>query len=132
MSLIVDPQHPFEECGIDGAALSDEVLIVREPGSSSREMVAQALATHGIEPKRTLEVGSTEAIEQTVAAGLGVAIVSSITIIDQVRLGRLRMVPIHNLFIERTMWQLKALGRIDIPAATAFERIIWQDSRLRR
>ena len=129
MSLIVDPRHRFAaaERAIDSAALCDEVLIVREPGSGSREVVAQALAAEGIEPKRTLEIGSTEAIKQAVAAGLGVAIVSSATISDQVTLGRLKVVPMRDLQIERTLWQLKVPGRIEIPAATAFERMIWQD-----
>ena len=128
MSLIVDPQHRFAdvESGIDGAALSDEILIVREPGSGTREVVAQALAARGIEPKQTLEIGSTEAIKQAVAAGLGVAIVSSATISDQIKLGRLKVVPMRDIAIERTLWQLKVQGRIEIPAATAFERIIWQ------
>jgi len=128
MSLIVDPQHRFAdvESGIDGAALSDEILIVREPGSGTREVVAQALAARGIEPKQTLEIGSTEAIKQAVAAGLGVAIVSSATISDQIKLGRLKVVPMRDIAIERTLWQLKVPGRIEIPAATAFERIIWQ------
>jgi len=128
MSLIVDPQHRFAdvESGIDGAALSDEILIVREPGLGTREVVAQALAARGIEPKQTLEIGSTEAIKQAVAAGLGVAIVSSATISDQIKLGRLKVVPMRDIAIERTLWQLKVPGRIEIPAATAFERIIWQ------
>jgi DNA-binding transcriptional LysR family regulator len=129
MSLIVSPQHPFasSDSGIDGATLADEVLIVREPGSGSREVVAQALAARDIEPKRTLEIGSTEAIKQAVAAGLGVSIVSSTAISDQVKLGRLKIVSIRNLHIERTLWQLRVPGRIDIPAATAFDRIICAD-----
>jgi DNA-binding transcriptional LysR family regulator len=132
MSLIVDARHRFAaaERAIDGAALCDEVLIVREPGSGSREVVAQALAARGIGPRRTLEIGSTEAIKQAVAAGLGVAIVSSATISDQVTLGRLKIVPMRDLQIERTLWQLKVPGRIEIPAATAFERMIWQDKRV--
>jgi hypothetical protein len=32
----------------------------------------------------------------------------------------------RDIAIERTLWQLKVPGRIEIPAATAFERIIWQ------
>lgn len=132
MSLIVGPQHPFaaSESGIDGAALADEILIVREPGSGSREVVAQALAAQGIEPRRTLEIGSTEAIKQAVAAGLGVSIVSRATTSDQVKLGRLKIAPIRNLHIERTLWQLKVPGRIEIPAAAAFERIIWRDKAM--
>jgi len=129
MSLIADARHRFAGAGrgIEGAALRDETLILREPGSGSREVVAQALATAGIEPRRTLEIGSTEAIKQAVAAGLGVAIVSSASISDQVTLGKLKVVQIRDLQIDRTLWQLKVPGRIEIPAATAFERIIWQD-----
>ena len=132
MSLVVSPQHRFaaSQHAIDSAELNDEVLIVREPGSGSREVVAQALASRGIEPKRTLEIGSTEAIKQTVAGGLGVSIISSATISDQVKLGRLKVVAMRDLRIERTLWQLKVPGQIEIPAATAFERIIWKDKSM--
>lgn len=128
MYLIVNPRHPFALAGdaIESAALADEILIIREPGSGSREVVAQALASQGVEPRRTLEVGSTEAIKQVVAAGLGVSIVSTATIEDQLKLERLKVVPMRDLAIERTLWQLKAPGRIDIPAASAFERMVRQ------
>ncbi len=126
MSLITSPTHPFPSLDgpIDPAALEDEILIIREPGSGSREVVAQALANHGVESRRTLEIGSTEAIKQAVACDVGVSIVSSATIDDQVRLGRLKVIPMKDLQISRTLWQLKTPGRIDIPAAIAFERII--------
>lgn len=129
MNLIVSPQHRFAKSNapIDGAALNEEILIVREPGSGSREVVAQALAAQGIEPARTLEIGGTEAIKQAVAAGLGVSIVSTAAISDQLSLGRLKMIKIQGLRIERTLWQLKMPGRLDIPVAAAFERILWDD-----
>lgn len=126
MSLITSPTHPFALSGepIDPAALEDEILIIREPGSGTREVVAQALANHGVEPRRTLEIGSTEAIKQAVACDVGVSIVSTATVDDQVELGRLKVIPMKDLRISRTLWQLKTPGRIDIPAAIAFERII--------
>jgi DNA-binding transcriptional LysR family regulator len=126
MSLITSPTHAFalSDGAIDPAALEDEILIVREPGSGSREVVAQALANCGVEPRRTLEIGSTEAIKQAVACDVGVSIVSTATIDDQVKLGRLKIIPMKDLQISRRLWQLKAPGRIDIPAAIAFERII--------
>jgi DNA-binding transcriptional LysR family regulator len=129
MGLIVNPLHQFASSGreIDSAALADEILIIREPGSGSREVVAQALSAQNVEPGRTLEIGSTEAIKQAVAAGVGVSIVSTATIHDQVKLGRLKLIPMRDLRIERTLWQLKAPGRVDIPAASAFERIIRQE-----
>ncbi|MBR0933761.1 LysR family transcriptional regulator [Bradyrhizobium jicamae] len=126
MGLIAAPDHRLAAASgpIDFHLLEDEILIVREPGSGTREVVAQALAAHGVEPKRTLEIGSTEAIKQAVAAGVGVAIVSTATSDDQVRLGKLRVIPIKGTRIERMLWQLKSSGRLDVPAAVAFEGII--------
>jgi DNA-binding transcriptional LysR family regulator len=86
--------------------------------------VTQALAAQRVEPRRTLEIGSTEAIKQAVAAGVGVSIVSTVAVDDQIRLGRLKVIPLKDLRIERMLWQLKTPGRLDIPAATAFERMI--------
>ncbi len=84
----------------------------------------QALAASGVEPARTLEIGSTEAIKQLVAAGLGISIVSRAGIKDQVALNRLKTIAVSGLYIERTLWKLKIPGRIDVPAAAAFERLI--------
>src|SRR6266404_309922 len=126
MSLIVGPLHGFASSKgpVDCGELEREILIVREPGSGSREVVTQALAAQRVEPLRTLEIGSTEAIKQAVAAGVGVSIVSTVAVADQVRLGRLKVIPLKDLRIERMLWQLKTPGRLDIPAATAFERMI--------
>ena len=46
------------------------------------------------------------------------------TIDDQVRLGKLKVIPIKGVRIERTLWQLRSPGRLDVPAAVAFEGII--------
>jgi DNA-binding transcriptional LysR family regulator len=126
MALIASPNHRFAMSAgpIDFRLLDEEILIVREPGSGTREVVAQALAAHRVDPQRTLEIGSTEAIKQAVAAGVGVAIVSMATIEDQIRLGKLKLVPIKGVHIERTLWQLKSPGRLAVPAAVAFEGII--------
>jgi hypothetical protein len=50
--------------------------------------------------------------------------VSLTTIEDQVMLGKLKVIPIKGVQIERTLWQLKSPGRLDVPAASAFEGII--------
>ena len=99
-------------------------MIVREPGSGSREVVTQALAAYGIEPPRTLEIGSTAAIKQVVAAGLGVSIVSVVAVEDLVQLGRLKVLDLDDMKIERTLWQLKLPGRVAMPAARAFEKML--------
>jgi len=126
MVLIAAPDHAFALTPepIAPKRLNDEVLILREPGSGSREVVTQALAIHGIEPMRTLEIGSTAALKQVVAAGLGVSIVSAVSVKDQIQLGHLKIVPLLDVRIERTLWRLNVPGRIAIPAARAFETML--------
>jgi DNA-binding transcriptional LysR family regulator len=126
MKLIVGRDHPFAaaKAPIDPKLLESEVLILREPGSGSREVVVQALASHDIESLRTLEIGSTAAIKQVVAAGLGVSIVSTVSAKDQVRLGHLKIVDIRDIHIERTLWRLKVHDRTPRPAARVFERML--------
>lgn len=126
MGLITAPSHRFaaSTAPIDIGLLNEEVMIVREQGSGTREVVAEALAKCGVEPSRMLDIGGTEAIKQAVAAGVGVAIVSTATISDQVALGRLKLIAIRDIRIERTLWQLKVPGRLETPAAVAFEQIM--------
>jgi len=126
MALIVAPDHPFarDTQPIDPKRLADEIMIVREPGSGTREVVAKALAAHGIEPTRTLEIGSTEAIKQVVAAGVGVSIVSEAAVADQAEQGRLKLIPMQNVTIARSLWRLTSPGRVAMPAARAFEKML--------
>ena len=86
------------------------------------------LAAHGIEPARTLEIGSTEAIKQVVAAGFGISIVSVASVQDQVQLGRLKVLALRDMAIERTLWQLTIPARVAMPAARAFEKLLFDRS----
>ncbi|HSC65721.1 MAG TPA: LysR family transcriptional regulator [Caldimonas sp.] len=58
------------------AALADERFILREPGSGTRMACDAHFAAIGLQPRVRLELGSNEAIKQSVAAGLGLAVLS--------------------------------------------------------
>ncbi|MCP3440780.1 LysR substrate-binding domain-containing protein [Bradyrhizobium sp. CCGUVB14] len=126
MKLIVSEHHDFASAmePIDPQLLGGEVLILREPGSGSREVVAQALASNNIEPLRFLEIGSTAAIKQAVAAGIGVSIVSTVATRDQVRLGYLKAVELRGITVERSLWRLRLSDRTPRPAARVFDNLL--------
>jgi DNA-binding transcriptional LysR family regulator len=132
MKLIVSRDHVFAtaEEPIDPKLLDKEVLILREPGSGSREIVAQTLAANRIEPLRILEIGSTAAIKQAVVAGIGVSIVSIVSARDQVRLGCLQTIELKGLSIQRALWRLKLPDRTPRPAARVFEKMLDDDMTL--
>ncbi|HEU5260755.1 MAG TPA: LysR family transcriptional regulator [Gemmatimonadales bacterium] len=57
-------------------AVAAEPYITREEGSSTRAVAERYLAERGVVLQAAMELGSTEAIREAVAAGLGVAVVS--------------------------------------------------------
>lgn len=56
--------------------LAQETLIVREPGSATRQMAEAHLARLGLAPQVVLQMTGCEGVKRAVAAGLGVAFVS--------------------------------------------------------
>ena len=126
MVFVVAPAHRLIQRGgvAMPADLGEEVFVVREPGSGTREVAERVLAEAGIAPRRTLEVGSTEAIKQLVAAGLGVAIVSRVAAADQIALGGLRALPMEGGDPSRMLNRLRLRGRRPSPAAMAFEQLL--------
>lgn len=61
---------------INLAELEQQRVILREPGSKTREVFEQALDDAGIKLTDVLEIGSREGVREAVAAGMGVGVVS--------------------------------------------------------
>jgi DNA-binding transcriptional LysR family regulator len=123
--LITPPAHRLAtKRSIDLRELSREPLIVREPGSGTRRVAERALAAQGVSPTVTLQLGSTEAIKQAVAAGLGVAFVSRFAVEEQVKLGRIAAVRVRESALRRMLTELRLRGRAEGPGAVAFRQLL--------
>jgi len=121
-------QRIARQSNVDVEDLMRETILVREPGSGTREVAERALALHGVRPTLTMRLGGTEAIKQGVAAGLGVAIVSRAAAADQITLGRLVVVPVQGLQIRRALTQLKLRPRSDSTAARELRLLLDEES----
>ena len=72
--------------------LMDDAFIAREEGSGTREVIQDYLGDLGMQPSDlhvAMELGSPEAIKGAVEAGMGVSIVSEVTIHKELQLGTL-------------------------------------------
>jgi DNA-binding transcriptional LysR family regulator len=119
--VISSPSHPL--ASRKKVVLSDlaaESFIVRERGSGTRTVAESALALHGVRLTVAMQLASTEAIKQAVAAGLGLAIVSRSAIDDQLALGRVAIVPLHGVSLQRALTELRLIGRPPTAAAATF------------
>ncbi|CEP67020.1 Transcription regulator HTH, LysR [Moorella glycerini] len=104
--LIVPRGHPWTELeAVHFEELCNARLILREPGSGTRQVLVEALLSRGIKLSQLnvyMELGSTEAIKAAVEVNLGVSILSKMAIVKELRLGSLQTVAIKNLRIMRT------------------------------
>ncbi len=121
---VAAPGHPLARKG--KATLKEalrEPLIVREPGSGTRETLEAALEKRKV-PLRglrvDLELGRTEAIKGVVAAGHGLSFLSRFAVARDVAAGRLRIVPIPGFRILRPLRFAYPKGPRPAGAAGAF------------
>jgi aminoethylphosphonate catabolism LysR family transcriptional regulator len=70
--------HPWaRRRRVDLADLHQQRLVLREQGSATRQIFETAMARRGLARGEVLDMNSREAVRETVAAGLGVGVVSA-------------------------------------------------------
>jgi DNA-binding transcriptional LysR family regulator len=124
--VVVDADHPWagRAGAVDGAELASTPLVLREPGSGTRDALLVALDTRGLGPPvAALELGSTASVKAAVAAGSGPAVLSRVAVEAEVRSGRLRVVPVDGLDLHRTLRAVwRRGGKLAAAAATLVAR----------
>jgi DNA-binding transcriptional LysR family regulator len=97
--VICAPTHEFAKLHhVSPAQLAEQPYVSRETGSGTREVVDRYFLDAGVSPEDlniVMEMGSREAIKGAVEAGLGIAIVSSATVLKEVKLGDLVAIPLE-------------------------------------
>jgi LysR family transcriptional regulator, transcriptional activator of the cysJI operon len=121
--LIVPPDFESEE--LSARQLAASTLLLREPGSGSRQAVEAALRTAGLRTasfKSLIELDSTEAIKSAVEAGLGIGFVSQYAIKKEMELQDIKVVPIEGLRVTRHYFVASLVGPEPSGATGAFRR----------
>jgi LysR family transcriptional regulator, low CO2-responsive transcriptional regulator len=108
--LIGPLDHPWAQAAATSRKrplkqLASVDLLMREPGSGTRQATLDFLSAHHIAPRLRMTLGSNEAIKHAVAAGLGLAIVSQHALATDLEREGLALLPMAGLPIQRS-WQL--------------------------
>ncbi|MDA8233655.1 MAG: selenium metabolism-associated LysR family transcriptional regulator [Clostridia bacterium] len=102
LQVIVAKAHPLAGQGhLLLEELLEQRLILRERGSSTREVLEEKVLGQGRTLKVSLQLDSIEAIKQAVVANLGVSIVSKLSVESEITAGRLAMLRIQDLELVR-------------------------------
>ena len=125
--LVAPPDHPLAgRRRISGKHLRNEPFVLREPGSGTRLTTEKFFEEQGFSPKTRLELGSNEAIKQTVVGGLGLAVLSATTVVSELALGELVRLDVVGFPLIRR-WQLVyPSGKRLSPAAQAFKQWLYE------
>jgi DNA-binding transcriptional LysR family regulator len=125
ISLVVSPDHPWAHTGpITPEELINQPFIVREATSGTRRVMLSELAKHDIsldDLNIFLELGSSRAIVETVAAGYGVSFVSRVATAYERKNTNLVEVPVEGIELSRTIYIL----RKDIDTPNRAQEVFW-------
>lgn len=122
--VIATPDHNWARRRepITAAELAKTPLVLREPESGTRECFLASLR-HRFGPDAchaspVLELSSLAAIRAAVLAGAGPAVMSQLSVADDLTLGRMQVIPVADLDLTRSIRAIWLGGRTPPPGAT--------------
>ena len=128
--IVAPPGHPLAHLKkIPLKRLQEEVFLVREPGSGTRSAMERFFAEREIHLKTGMEVGSNEAIKQSVQAGLGLGLLSRATIEQELELKRLVVLDVAEFPIMRHWYMVHRRGKRLSPVARAFHDFVLSEAK---
>jgi DNA-binding transcriptional LysR family regulator len=129
--LVASPMHPLAaEREIPVARIASECLLVRESGTDTR-IVADDILLSLSNPPRFMELGCSEAIKQSVIAGMGVSLLSAQEVQADVRAGLLTVLAVQGLPVKR-QWHVVHCGDRPLPSvARGFRQFLLDEAALR-
>lgn len=93
LTIVTHPSHPLAtRKSVDFKDLEGQVLLFPKSDCGYRMIFEQALATERVTPATVIEMNNSEAIKQTIRAGIGVTIIPEIAIRSDVEKGEVARV----------------------------------------
>lgn len=133
LTLAVHPDHPLAgRSSVDLDELAKYPFLLREEGSGTRAVMSEVLSNHGFDPAQldiVAEMGSTEAIRQGIKARLGISILSTLAIRDDLQSGALVQIPINGIRMVRPLCLAQRKNRELTPLAQAFLNFLLENNR---
>ena len=122
---IASPKHALaKKRSIPVKELVRQPFIVRETGSGTKSVVEKALARKGLTVTPIMSLGSTEAIKRAVASGIGVAMVSALSIQLELKTRELVRLHLRDLAVDRPLYRLQIRHQTESAAAKEFMKML--------
>lgn len=123
--IIAPASHPLRDARrFDMHELRKETFLLREQGSGTRTVAEEMFKHHIFQPRKTVTLGSNEAIKQAVMAGMGVSLLSLHTLLLELRTGEISVLDVDGTPIMRTWHIVHMAAKRLSPACATFRRFM--------
>jgi LysR family transcriptional regulator, transcriptional activator of the cysJI operon len=119
MIVVVPPDHPLSQMNlIEGTMLQNQTWVLREQGSGTRTYSDKLLSSLELNIKKTFIFTSIQGVKEAVMAGLGIALLSRLTVQKELKSNELKTFHLKNDPIIRPFSIVK---KLDLEASKAME-----------
>jgi DNA-binding transcriptional LysR family regulator len=134
LRLIVPHDHPWaKHKKVSLTKLLTEPFVARERGSGTLASIENSLAAQGYrleDMNIAAELGSTEAICQGIKHHIGVSILSTLAVQDEIQAGKLKALAIDGIDLKRSFYLTHHQHRSTSPVGQAFENYLKAELRI--
>ena len=119
MIVVVPPDHPLSQMDlIEGNMLQNQTWVLREQGSGTRTYSDKLLSSLEVNIKKTFIFTSIQGVKEAVMAGLGIALLSRLTVQKELKSNELKTFHLKN---EPLIRPFSIVKKLDFEASKAME-----------
>lgn len=123
--IVVGNNHRWwQQPAVNLHDLHDQPLVVRQVSSQTRVWIDQLFEEHHIRPRIVAELDNLESIKRMVIGGKCFAIMPEYAVRHERELGLMRLLPVRDYSLRRTLKLVWQQGSLRSPVARAFLRVI--------
>ena len=128
LGFVVCPEHRLAQLREVGTTdLAPESVIIREPGSGTRQMMEILFRDWHIAPPVRMQLTNNELVKQAVIANLGFTFMSLHTVAEELQSGRLVALPLDEMPLLRQWHVVRMSQRVLSPAAETFRHFVLEN-----
>lgn len=121
MVVVFPPNHPLADCDyITPTELEKYPYLISQIQSATRKFILTRLEHSNVQLKNIINMYNTETIKQSVINGMGVSILSKISVANEEKHGLLKTAPLYGVDLSRKLYLIHKKNRILLPEDTLF------------
>ena len=118
--VVTNSSHPWGKRGVISIEEIAEETLLLSNRSTTLISYINSISNIGLKLEQQIVIGNIESVKRAVISGLGVSILSSFAVKDELASGMLKEIKIENTKINRTIYLLRRKNKIPSPAISAF------------